>query len=102
MPVFSTIRETLALGKKLSASELARALRFSIAAEYEAVQIYEQIIESIDDPQIKAVIMDIVQEEKVHAGQFIGVLFEVAPEEAKYYDQGTQENKKIKRRATKA
>lgn len=94
MPSFSTIKDTTGLGKKLSKAELARALRFSIAAEYEAVQIYEQIIESIDDDYVIAVIKDIIDEERVHAGQFLEVLFRIVPDESKKYAEGSEENKK--------
>ncbi len=97
MPSFATARDTLSFStQKLSHAELARALRFSIAAEYEAIQIYEQIMESIDNPRVRAIIQDVIQEEKVHAGQFIDALFEIDPEESKAYDKGVEENKGIK------
>ncbi len=98
MPDFATAREVLGFGKRLSRQELVRALRFSIAAEYEAVQIYEQIIEAIDQPGIKGVIMDIIDEEKLHAGQFMDLLFEVDPEESKTYERGARENREIKQK----
>ncbi len=44
MPEFPTARETRKFDKN-STEELARALNLNIAAEYEAVQIYEQIVE---------------------------------------------------------
>ena len=96
MPDFSSIRNIMNVDKKLTGLELARAIRFSIAAEYEAVQIYEQIIENIDDKEIIIVIKDIIEEEKVHAGQFLEVLFRIDPEEQKKYDEGSRENRKIR------
>ncbi len=101
MSDFATAREVMGFGRKLSREELIRSLRFSIAAEYEAVQIYEQIVESIDDPQIKAVILDIIDEEKLHAGQFMDLLFGLDPEESNTYQRGAQENKEIRARGTK-
>ncbi|MFB3887933.1 MAG: demethoxyubiquinone hydroxylase family protein [Candidatus Bathyarchaeia archaeon] len=96
MPDFATAREIRKFDKKLSREELARALRFNIAAEYEAVQIYEQIVEAIDDEYMKAVIRDIINEEKLHAAQFWELLVNVDPEEAKAHKQGIEENKKHK------
>lgn len=96
MPDFATARGVEEFGKKLSKGELVRALRFSVAAEYEAVQIYEQIIEATDNPHVIAVVSDIINEEKLHAGQFLDVLFEIAPEEKKPYDDAVRENKAIK------
>ena len=96
MPDFSSIRNIMNVDKKLTGLELAKAIRFGIAAEYEAVQIYEQIIENIDDKEIIIVIKDIIEEEKVHAGQFLEVLFRIDPEEQKKYDEGSQENRKIR------
>lgn len=95
MPDFVTIKSTLSVGKKLSKPELARAIRFGIAAEYEAVQIYQQLMESVDDKKVIAVIKDIIEEERVHAGQFMDLLFRVDPEESKRYDEGAEENKKL-------
>jgi rubrerythrin len=98
LPDFATSSGTLSFDKKLSKKELERAIRFSIAAEYEAVQIYEQIVEAAEDPKIKAVITDKINEEKVHAGQFLGILFELDLNESKYYDQGAKENVEIKQK----
>jgi rubrerythrin len=41
-----------------------------ISAEYEAVQLYMQLAESIDDQLAKEVLIDIANEERVHAGDF--------------------------------
>lgn len=99
MPDFATAREVRSFDKKLSKAELARAIRFSVAAEYEAVQIYEQIVEAIGDQRIIAVINDIIKEEKVHVGQFLDILYEVEPQEKQTYDQGMEENKPLKEKA---
>ena len=77
--------------KKLNTDELIRAIRFSIASEYEAIQIYEQIADSIDDKFTKEVLQDIADEEKIHAGEFLKVLKVLLPEEFKFYAQGKQE-----------
>lgn len=53
---------------KLTKSELVRAIRFSMAAEFEATQLYMQLAESIDDAIAQDVLMDVADEERAHAG----------------------------------
>jgi rubrerythrin len=70
---------------------LVRAIRFLVAAEYEATQMYLQLAESTDNKLAVAVLKDIANEELVHAGEFLRLLHELAPEEAKLYAQGAKE-----------
>jgi rubrerythrin len=95
MPEFASIFSGLAADRKLTHSELVRAIRFSIAAEYEAVQIYMQLAESIDNPVAKAVLEDISIEELEHAGEFLRVLKELSPDEEKHYAHGVKEVEEI-------
>ena len=46
MPEFGSSFSGLANNRKLSDNELIRAVRFMVAAEYEATQLYEQLAES--------------------------------------------------------
>lgn len=62
-----------------------------IAAEYEAVQLYMQLAESIDDRLAKEVLVDIADEERVHAGEFLRLLKHLAPDEEKFYAEGAEE-----------
>ncbi len=80
-------------GRKLTKEELVRSLRQMIAAEYEAVQLYDQLADSIDDGDAVAVLRDIANEEKVHAGEFLELLKRIDPEEAKRYREGAREVK---------
>jgi len=66
-----------------------------IAAEYEAVQLYVQMAESIDDELAKAVLYDIADEEIVHAGEFLRLLKELAPDEEELYEKGREEVEEI-------
>ena len=91
MPEFGNPFSGLANDRKLTHQELVRAIRFSIAAEYEAVQLYMQLAESIDDELAKDVLRDIAEEELVHAGEFLRLLKELAPEEDKFYREGAEE-----------
>jgi len=91
MPEFGSAFSGLANGKKLTDEELVRAIRFMIAAEYEAIQLYMQLAESTDNKLAIEVLKDIADEERVHAGEFLRLLYELAPDEEKYYEEGMKE-----------
>ena len=91
MPEFSTVFSGLKNDRKLTDQELIRAIRFNIAAEYEAIQLYMQLAESIDNELAKRVLIDIANEERVHAGEFLKLLKALAPDEEKYYQEGYEE-----------
>ena len=91
MPEFGNPFSGLAKDRKLTNAELVRAIRFMISAEYEAVQLYIQLAESIDNQLAIDVLRDIANEERVHAGEFLRLLHELAPDEKKLYDEGADE-----------
>jgi len=91
MPDFGNAFSGLANDRKLTHQELIRAIRFMIAAEYEAVQLYMQLAESIDNELAKKVLIDISEEEIVHAGEFLRLLKELAPDEERFYKEGAEE-----------
>jgi rubrerythrin len=91
MPEFGSPFSGLAKDRKLTKSELIRAIRFLVAAEYEAVQMYMQLAESIDNKLAAEVLEDIANEERVHAGEFLRLLRELAPDEEKFYAEGAKE-----------
>jgi len=91
MPEFGSPFSGIALDRKLTKSELVRAVRFMVAAEYEAIQLYMQLAESIDDKLAKEVLVDIANEERVHAGEFLKLLYHLDPEEEGYYKEGFEE-----------
>jgi len=62
-----------------------------IAAEYEAIQLYMQLAESTDNELAIEVLKDIADEERVHAGEFLRLLHELAPDEEKFYSEGAKE-----------
>jgi len=83
MPDFDTAFSGMASGRKLTNTELVRAIRLMIAAEYEAVQLYMQLAESTDNELASAVLRDISEEELVHAGEFLRLLKELEPEDVR-------------------
>jgi rubrerythrin len=91
MPDFGKPFSGLANNRKLTHEELVRAIRFMVAAEYEAVQLYMQLAESTDDKLAIEVLKDIANEERVHAGEFLRLLKQLAPDEEKFYKEGAGE-----------
>lgn len=91
MPDFGSPFSGLAHDRTLTHDELIRAIRFMVAAEYEAVQLYMQLAESIDNKLAQEVLKDIADEERVHAGEFLRLLRHLDPEEEKFYAEGAEE-----------
>jgi rubrerythrin len=77
--------------RKLTHSELVRAIRLMVTDEYEAISIYTQLAESIDNELAKEVLIDIANEERVHVGEFLRLLKELAPDEEQWYEDGAAE-----------
>jgi len=98
MPIFGSPFSGLTNDRKLTDAELIRAIRFMVAAEYEAIQMYMQLAESTDNKLAVGVLKDIADEERVHAGEFLRLLHELAPDEEKFYAEGAKEvEKEIKK-----
>ncbi len=91
MPEFSSPFSGLKYDRKITHEELVRAIRYMIAAEYEAVQLYMQLAESTDHELAKDVLRDIADEERVHAGEFLRLLKELSPDEEAMYAEGAEE-----------
>lgn len=91
MPEFGTSLGAMNPDRKVTHDELVRAIRFMVAAEYEAVQMYVQLADSTDNELAKAVLKDIAEEEIVHAGEFLRLLKELEPTEEGLYKEGAEE-----------
>lgn len=95
MPEFTTPYSVKKSDRKLTNEELIRAIRFSIAGEYEAIQLYEEIAETIDNDEAKRLLNEIAGDERVHAGNLLYLLNLISPEDAKGHKEGVDEAKKI-------
>lgn len=91
MPEFANSFSGETAGKMLTHTELVRAVRFMIAAEFEAIQLYEQLAESTDNEVARKVLRDITDEEKEHAGEFRHLLTLLAPGDEEHYAEGREE-----------
>ena len=95
MPDFGSPFKGVDLGRNLTKEELLRALRFVVSAEFEAVQLYTQLANASDDPEVKKVLRDVADEEIVHAGEFLALVKKINPEEEKLYNKGEKETEKL-------
>ena len=77
--------------RKLTDRELTRAIRMTLAAEQEAVHMYEALADATDNPLAAKVLQDIADEERVHAGEFGQLLKILVPDEQEKLDEGGQE-----------
>jgi len=77
--------------RKLTLEELIRAIRLDLAAEHEAVHLYMAHAEATDHPLAKKVLIDIADEERVHAGEFARLISILTGDEDKFLAKGAQE-----------
>ena len=91
MPEFINPFTGVVPGRKLTDTELARALRLDLAAEEEAVHIYEAHADATDNELAKKVLHDIADEERVHAGEFQRLLNILLEDEEKFLAEGAEE-----------
>ena len=69
MPEFSQPFSGNKCERKLDKNELIRAVRFSIASEFEAIQLYEQLRDSTEDENAKKLLTEVAGDEKEHVGK---------------------------------
>jgi rubrerythrin len=91
MPVFGSPFSGLANNRKLTNEELVRAIRFSVASECEATQVYMQLAESANNSLAVKVLKEVANEERVHIGEFLRLLYELDPAEKSFYAKGAKE-----------
>jgi rubrerythrin len=77
--------------RKLTHEELIRAIRLNLAAEHEAVHLYMAHAEATDHPLARKVLIDIANEERVHAGEFARLLEILTGDEDRWLAEGREE-----------
>lgn len=68
--------------RKMTDSELARAIRLDLEAELDAVNLYAAHIDATDNEDAKRIITHVMNEEKEHAALFFELLKRLDPEQA--------------------
>ncbi|MFH1060564.1 MAG: ferritin family protein [Pseudomonadota bacterium] len=91
MPDFMDPFKGMTPSRKLTPRELSRGLRLSLAAEEEAVHLYESLADATDHPLAKKVLQDIANEEREHAGEFMRLISLLLPDEDGFLAHGAKE-----------
>jgi rubrerythrin len=91
MPEFMNPFPGMVPGRKMKDRELARAIRLSLAAEEEAIHLYEAMADATTNKLAAAVLQDIANEEKEHAGEFLRLLKILDKAEEKWLTNGAEE-----------
>ena len=91
MAEFADINSVYKTDKKLNSTEMLRAIKFALTSEFEAIQIYQKIMESTDDKKIIGVLSEITNDEKHHAGGLYKLLTILSSNDAKEYEYGAEE-----------
>jgi Uncharacterized conserved protein len=69
-------------------------LRVGIIAEFDAINLYEQLAAKAENPDIKKVILDIAKEEKTHVGEFHALLLKFDRQQVAELEAGKKEVEK--------
>lgn len=83
--------------EKLDNDQLASALRGMIAEEYDAIQLYSQLIEATKNTVVQDSLKEIIREEKIHAGEFTKLLYLVSPQDQILMEKGIRETEETLR-----
>lgn len=77
--------------RTLTFNELIRAIRLNLAAEQEAIHLYEALADATDNELAATVLQDIADEEREHTGEFYRLLDLLLPEDAELREDGAEE-----------
>jgi rubrerythrin len=91
MPEFTNPFTGVVPGRKMTDSELLRALRLDLSAEEEAAHLYLAHADATDNELAKKVLQDIADEERVHKGEFQRLISLLSKEEEGFLAEGAEE-----------
>ena len=70
-------------------------LRIGMIAELDAVNLYDRLAKLASNPQVTKLMLDVSQEEKVHAGEFETLMEELDPSYEEAEEEGEKEVKDL-------
>ncbi len=91
MPEFANPFIGVVPGRKMTDTELLRALRLDLSAEEEAVHLYLSHADATDNELAEKVLQDIADEERVHKGEFQRLIGILSKEEDSLLAEGAAE-----------
>ena len=68
--------------RKMTDSELARAIRLNVAAEVDAINLYAAHMDATDNESARRILAHIIDEEKEHLAEFLELLKILDPTQA--------------------
>jgi rubrerythrin len=68
--------------RKLTDTELARAIRLNLESEMDAINLYSAHIDATDNAEAKAIIAHVMDEEREHAALFYTLIRRLDPRQA--------------------
>ena len=81
--------------RKLTDTELARAIRLDLESEMDAINLYSSHIDASDNEEAKAIIRHIMDEEKEHAALFYMLLQRLDGRQAEHQSEADAKYKLI-------
>ncbi|MCE7698733.1 MAG: rubrerythrin [Methanobacterium paludis] len=79
------------IGKIKKADLDKEILRAAIIGELDAINLYEELANMTDSEDLKAVLLDVAQEEKTHVGEFQALLLRKDEEQVVELQKGKKE-----------
>jgi len=77
---------------KVSAENVDKEIaRVGIIAEYDAINLYEQLAAKAQDSKLKKVLLAVAKEEKEHVGEFQTMLLQWDKEQVEEMEEGEKE-----------
>jgi rubrerythrin len=70
-------------------------LRVAIIAEFDAINLYEQMAALTENKHMKTVLLDIAREEKTHVGEFQALLLAFDQQQEKELTEGKKEVEEV-------
>ncbi|MGQ9515256.1 MAG: demethoxyubiquinone hydroxylase family protein [Thermoproteota archaeon] len=77
--------------RKMNLEELARAIRQDIAAELDAINLYQAHIDATDNERARNVLAHVRDEEKTHVGELLALLKTLDPDTERLLNEGMEE-----------
>ena len=77
---------------KINKEDLNREiLRVAIVGELDAINLYEELANMTESPDLKAVLLDVAEEEKTHVGEFQALLLRKDKQQKIELEKGREE-----------
>ncbi len=91
MPEFVNPFSGMVPERNMTFNELIRAIRLNLAAEQEAIHLYQAHADATDNELAKKVLLDIADEEREHVGEFQRLLSILLEDEEQLLASGAEE-----------